>query len=1695
MKKLSEMIVRFRYVLLGIFLVLTVICAFLSSQVKLNDDMTRYLAAGSQTREGTDLMNEEFQSEDNKTSDLDVMVVGLDEQEKTQLADEFRKIPDVTEVEHDDTADYNTDDAALYILSVDDSSDSEAAKNVYETVNTRLADYETDYGGTIADQVIPLIPTWVIVMIIVLVLIILMLFCASYVEPFLFLATILVAVVINAGTNVIFDSVSTITQAISAVLQLALSMDYSIMLMERYRQEKAVEPDSRKAMAAALQKAMQSIAGSSLTTIGGLLMLVFMSFTIGRDMGFVLAKGIVLSLLSIFFVLPALILMFDKLIARTQKKAVKVPTAGLSSFVFRLKKPICILFVILLAGSALLQGGINTTYLGMDVSNVYSTFPMDNTFAIVYKNEDREKLLPLYNELNQDTKITSTAGYDNTIGDELTWEKMQERMHDLNENTSIKDYLIKILYYKKFGQPNANRLTMPQLLNFIEENVYNNEDFKDEVPADLKKDVSRLKKFISRENLDHSYSINELSDLLEIDQSDVKKIMALYQSEHTQSTMTLKDFVNYVLNSVLENPDYKDEFDADTISNLRRLSEFMNQKTNQTAIDAASMASLMGMDSSTAEAVYAYYLIQNHPDQTMTLKEFANYVLNDLANDPVYGQKVDQDTIRNLKELKKYVDAGRLTSGMTSEELASYLGLNASDTNQIYLYYLMTAGCDQKMTLSGFVNYVLDDLADDPVYSGSIDEETKASLEQVRSLLNYSSELQTAMTAKDMASFLNGIGMSTDESQIKQLYMYALMQNGSGKAMTVTDFLNAVNEVTEDPDLSSEIDEETRNRLSSLQTSLLLAGILQENETPLTAEAMTETLSSSGIAVDPAEMQMLYAYAMMQQENTGTMTLHDFSDEVLKLAKDKTLGSLIDSDTLSALTKVSALTDPETLNRAMDAESLAAFFDLDQNMVHQIPALSSSQMTPLQFAEFVLSSADLQAMMDETSETELKNAYALMSSAANGDTYSSTEMVSALNLDETQAAAVQSVYALKEYQDGIGTDDEFALSPKELIRVIADHGQDELIQNALDDDTKTLIADLKQLIQIADAKTAGTALQADQMAKLLGSDASSIGAFYAAAQYQSQESRMSPLQLLNFLGSHSDDETIKESISQDTLSQINSLLPLLQTAVSNDAYSASEMADLLGSDEGTLQSVYALYAQNHNGLSLSPLEFVNFVLQHAQDDAMKDSMTESDLSKLQQASNVMNAVVNGSGMSYTDLASLLQTDEETVKDVYALYQSRHGGLLLSPQEFAGFLLTHAQDTGIREQITSDDLSELNILSNVMGAVNENRSLTVDETASLLGLTDTESLRLVYGLHDVENGANTMMLGTFVDFLHSDVMGSEKYGSSISEDDGIRLNAISRIKNDALNGKAYTRDEMLSVLNPLSSEIKDNTMQVLYMYYGSVNRYDPSWKMSVEEFVDYLNNDVLKDQALNEYLSDDDRKSIQDSQDTVEDARKMLVGKEYSRISLTTRYDFEGDETNSFVKNLRARLQELAPDAYLIGDSTMSYEMSQTFTDESNRITLLTMVVIFLIVAATFRSLAIPAILIFVIQCAVYLAMAAAGMISSSVYFLAILIVQSILMGATIDYAIVYSSYYLEERRTSGIRDAMKNSYAKAIGTIMTSASILIICTLMVGMFANGIVGSICKSICIGTIFSTLLILFVVPAMTAVFDRFVVRKKK
>ena len=217
-------------------------------------------------------------------------------------------------------------------------------------------------SGEIYDANVPPVSTENLLLALAILVVVLLVMCNSWFEPVVFLGTIAVAVIINNGTNAFLPSISDSANSIVAVMQLVLSMDYSIILMNRYTQEKERHTDKKEAMKEAIRSAFPAITSSSLTTFVGLLALVFMSFKIGGDMGIALAKSVLISLICIFTVLPSFILASDKILVKTKKKSLNIPMGGYSKIAVKGRYVISGLFLVLFVGLFIAKGNTEILY-------------------------------------------------------------------------------------------------------------------------------------------------------------------------------------------------------------------------------------------------------------------------------------------------------------------------------------------------------------------------------------------------------------------------------------------------------------------------------------------------------------------------------------------------------------------------------------------------------------------------------------------------------------------------------------------------------------------------------------------------------------------------------------------------------------------------------------------------------------------------------------------------------------------------------------------------------------------------------------------------------------------------------------------------------------------------------------------------------------------------------------------------------------------------------------------------------------------------------------------------------------------------------------------------------------------------------------------------------------------------------------
>lgn len=312
-----------------------------------------------------------------------------------------------------------------------------------------------------------------------------MTFCMeSWVEPWVLLAALCMAVVYNMGTNLIFGQISYITQCIAAILQLGVTMDYSVFLIDRFEEEKPKYADKRDAMASAIQGAFLSLSGSSLTTIFGFLALCFMDLSLGKDIGLVMAKGVVFGVLTVTIVLPALVLQCDKIIHKYRHRSFIPKFDKLNNFVVNHKKVWVAIFIVLFIPSYIMQSNVNV-YYSMDrmlpddigciaaLNKMKEEFNMATShFIIVDDSLDASDLVKMENEIKGTAGVTNMVAYNGFVGSGIPDSMIPDELKSIAKSGGRQMILVNTSYVAATDECNEQLTKINNIVKKYDKNGY-----------------------------------------------------------------------------------------------------------------------------------------------------------------------------------------------------------------------------------------------------------------------------------------------------------------------------------------------------------------------------------------------------------------------------------------------------------------------------------------------------------------------------------------------------------------------------------------------------------------------------------------------------------------------------------------------------------------------------------------------------------------------------------------------------------------------------------------------------------------------------------------------------------------------------------------------------------------------------------------------------------------------------------------------------------------------------------------------------------------------------------------------------------------------------------------------------------------------------------------------------------------------
>lgn len=443
MKKIYEYIVNHPKLILSVFMTLFVICSLCKPFVSVNYDMNTYLPEDTASTIALDKMHEEFTGGIpnarimlNDVSVPEVLVYkdkiqNVDGVSDITWLDNVTNIAQPLEIMDTETVEtYYKDGNALLTVTIEDDKNMQAVDEIREIIGDENAMTGSAVSTVTATKSTVSEISKIAIIAVIFVLIVLCFTTTSWIEPIIVLAGLGIAVMINAGSNLIFGEISFVTNAAGSILQIAVSLDYSVFLIHRFEECRKEESDVKKAMINALCMSTSSILSSGLTTVIGFLALCLMRFEIGPDLGLALAKGIIISLLSVFIFMPVLILYTYKWLDKTHHRSFMPSFKGFGNAVYRIMLPMLLLFLILIVPSYLASNsnsfyygashifGIETK-LGADTEEIEQVFGKSDTYVLIVPKDDLSIQKKLSDELNQIPKVTNIISYVDTVGAEI----------------------------------------------------------------------------------------------------------------------------------------------------------------------------------------------------------------------------------------------------------------------------------------------------------------------------------------------------------------------------------------------------------------------------------------------------------------------------------------------------------------------------------------------------------------------------------------------------------------------------------------------------------------------------------------------------------------------------------------------------------------------------------------------------------------------------------------------------------------------------------------------------------------------------------------------------------------------------------------------------------------------------------------------------------------------------------------------------------------------------------------------------------------------------------------------------------------------------------------------------------------------------------------------------------------------------
>lgn len=476
MHKLAKFIIDSRKIILVLFIALACLSVYTSQLTTVENDLYHFLPTDTETRRGLNAMDGEFTT----YATADLMIEHISYDDALGLSQDIAELDGVRSASFDDTEEHYKSGTALITVNFAGTVNDDVSKTALEAVNALVGqryDSEnvklyTEVGTNFSSQ---LLGEMLIIgaLSVVTVIILLLLTSRSYAEVPVLLITFAMAAAIQQGSNFLFKEISYVANSVTLILQLALAIDYAIMLCNRFAEERQ-HFEAYDAAIEALSKAIPEISSSSLTTIGGLVAMTFMQFGLGGDLGKVLIKSILISMLTVFLLMPGLLLMFSRRIEKTKHRSFMPNINAIGRFAWRSHKIVPPVFIIIAAAAFFFSSMCPFSYnysddypLRLNESqkahqDIINTFGNNNMMALVVPAGDYETQAEMLDEISQLDNVTSVLGIasvkvagDYRLGDKLSIAEFSE-LAGLDDTTASALFVFYAARHADYDQVESN---------------------------------------------------------------------------------------------------------------------------------------------------------------------------------------------------------------------------------------------------------------------------------------------------------------------------------------------------------------------------------------------------------------------------------------------------------------------------------------------------------------------------------------------------------------------------------------------------------------------------------------------------------------------------------------------------------------------------------------------------------------------------------------------------------------------------------------------------------------------------------------------------------------------------------------------------------------------------------------------------------------------------------------------------------------------------------------------------------------------------------------------------------------------------------------------------------------------------------------------------------------------------------------